>query len=70
MQTLFRAAHHLTYLPSSVSQARQHAKKIHVTRLKILVKIPDSVYGQPVVNLCFKMFYRQTSSFSANVRNS
>ena len=27
------------------------------------------VFGQPLVNFCFKMFYRQTS-FSANVRNS
>ena len=44
MQTLSRAAHHLTYLQPSVSQARQQTKKIHVTRLKILVKIPDSVY--------------------------
>ena len=30
----------------------------------------SSVFGQPLVNLCFKMFYRQTSSSSANVRNS
>ena len=44
MQTLSRAAHYLTYLPPSVSQARRQTKKIYVTRLKILVKIPDSVY--------------------------
>ena len=57
-----------TYLPPSVSQARRQTKKIHVTRLKSLVKIPDSVYlkngslfkssvfGRPLVNFCFKMF--------------
>ena len=44
MQTLSRAAHYLTYLPPSVSQARRQTKKIYVTLLKILVKIPDSVY--------------------------
>ena len=27
-----------------VSQARQYTKKIHVTRLKILLKIPDYLY--------------------------
>ena len=45
MQTLSRAAHYLTYLLTTfVSQARQQTKKIHVTRLKSLVKIPDSLY--------------------------
>ena len=64
-------------------QARQHTKEIHVTRLKILVKIPDYLYLKNgivvyIVSiwsaffsiLCFKMFYQQTSSFSAYVRNS
>ena len=44
MQTLSRAAHYLTYFQTFVSQARQQTKKIHVTRLKILVRIPGSVY--------------------------
>ena len=59
-------------LTTFVSQARRQTKKMHVTRLKILVKILDSVYlkngslfkssvfSQPLVNFCFKMFYRQT----------
>ena len=42
MQTLSRALSYL--LTTFVSQARRQTKKIHVTRLKILVKIPDSVY--------------------------
>ena len=69
-------------LTTFVSQARRQTKKMHVTRLKILVKILDSVYlkngslfkssvfSQPLVNFFFKMFYRQTSAVTANVRNS
>ena len=70
-------------LTTFVSQARQHTKEIHVNRLKILVKIPDYLYLKNgivvyIVSiwsaffsiLCFKIFYQQTSSFSAYVRNS